>query len=110
MSWRGQSLDVDQQWAARSSGAALAAAAVLSVATWMPPIAAADGTPVVINCSQPAQVKPDRVILTCADNTDAVDKIVWTSWSAISGVTGHGIEYRTTASPAARKAPPPTPR
>lgn len=48
----------------------------------------------VINCSQAPQVKPERIVLTCADSTVAVDKIVWTSWSTVTGVTGHGIQYR----------------
>jgi len=51
----------------------------LPTADWDPPIAAADeGTPVMINYSQPPQVKPEHIILTCADSTLAVDKIVWT--------------------------------
>ena len=67
----------------------------LLTAGWDLPIAAADeGTPVVVNCYQPPQVKPEHIILTCADNTWAVDKIVWTSWSVDAGATGHGIEYR----------------
>jgi hypothetical protein len=76
------------------SGGALLSIALLT-AGWDLPIAAADeGTPVVVNCDQPPQVKPEHIILTCADNTWAVDKIVWTSWSVDAGATGHGIEYR----------------
>jgi hypothetical protein len=59
---------------------------------WRPPVAAADQvTPVVINCGE-SKVKPDRLVVTCADNTLAIDKIDWSSWS-ISGAKGTGIEY-----------------
>jgi hypothetical protein len=76
------------------SGGVLLSIALLT-AGWDLPIAAADeGTPVVVNCYQPPQVKPEHIILTCADNTWAIDKIVWTSWSVDAGATGQGIEYR----------------
>lgn len=74
---------------------ALAGAVAGATVGWDLHIAAADeGTPVVVNCYQPPQVKPEHIILTCADNTLAVDKIVWTSWSVDAGAMGHGIEYR----------------
>jgi hypothetical protein len=61
---------------------------------WDLPVAAADpGTPVVNNCSQPPQVKPEHIILTCADATLAVDKIVWNSWT-VDSATGHGVEFQ----------------
>ena len=76
-----------------ASGGVLLSIALLT-AGWDLPIAAADdGTPVVVNCYQPPQVKPEHIILLC-DTTWAVDKIVWTSWSVGAGATGHGIEYR----------------
>src|ERR1700757_3461332 len=63
------------------------------------PIAGADeGTPVVVNCSGQPDVKPGSIIFTCADNTWAVDKIVWTDWSA-GGAKGTGIEYRRSCVP-----------
>jgi hypothetical protein len=63
------------------------------------PIAGADdGTPAVVNCGGQPDVKPGSIILTCADNTWAVDKIVWTDWSA-GGAKGTGIEYRRSCVP-----------
>jgi len=76
------------------SGGVLLSIALLT-AGWDLPIAAADeGTPVVVNCGGQPEVKPQSIILTCADNTWAVDKIVWTNWSAGAGAMGTGIEYR----------------
>ncbi|OBH94891.1 hypothetical protein A5678_04070 [Mycobacterium sp. E2733] len=69
------------------------------LAGWDLPIAAADdGTPVVVNCYQPPQVKPESIILMCGDGTWAVDKIVWTSWK-VAGAEGTGIEYRRSCVP-----------
>jgi hypothetical protein len=46
--------------AARLFGLSIATVTALSIAAGDPPVAAADeGAPVVINCSQPPQVKPD---------------------------------------------------
>ena len=70
----------------------------LATAGWDLPCAVADGTPVVINCSQPPQVKPEHIILTCADATLAVDKIVWNSWTN-DGATGHGVEFQDNCVP-----------
>lgn len=62
------------------------------------PIAVADeGTPVVVDCGRP-QVKPQHIILTCADNTWAIDNLVWRSWGA-EGATGSGIEFKVTCVP-----------
>jgi hypothetical protein len=71
---------------------------VLLIAGWDLPVAVADGMPVVINCSQPPQVKPEHIILTCADATLAVDKIVWNSWT-VDGATGHGVEFQDNCVP-----------
>jgi hypothetical protein len=80
------------------SGGVLLSFALLT-AGWDLPVAVADPeTPVVVNCGQ-AQVKPEHIILTCADNTWAVDKIVWTSWSVDAGATGQGIEFRVSCVP-----------
>lgn len=57
------------------------------------PIAAADEvTPVVVDCCQPPQVKPQHIMLF-GDNTWNVDNLVWTSWS-VAGARGTGIEFR----------------
>ena len=81
------------------SGGVLLSIALLT-AGWDLPIAAADeGTPVVVNCGGQPEVKPQSIILTCADNTWAVDKIVWTNWSAGAGAMGTGIEYRRSCVP-----------
>jgi hypothetical protein len=71
----------------------------LQTAGWDLPVAVADeGTPVVINCYQPPQVKPEHIILTCADATLAVDKIAWNSWT-VDGATGHGVEFQDNCVP-----------
>jgi len=81
------------------SGGVLLSIALLT-AGWDLPIAAADeGTPVVVNCGGQPEVKPQSIIFTCADNTWAVDKIVWTNWSAGAGAMGTGIEYRRSCVP-----------
>ncbi|ORJ57783.1 hypothetical protein [Mycobacterium simiae] len=70
----------------------------LLTAGWDLPVAVADeGTPVVVNCGQP-QVKPQHIILTCADNTWAIDNLVWRSWEP-DGATGSGIEFKVTCVP-----------
>lgn len=70
----------------------------LLLAAWDLPTALADeGTPVVVNCGQP-QVKPQHLILTCADNTWAIDNLVWRSWGT-DGATGSGIQFKVTCIP-----------
>ncbi len=60
-----------------ASGGVLLSIALLT-AGWDLPIAAADdGTPVLVTCYQPPEVKPEHIILLCDDTTWAVDKIVW---------------------------------
>jgi hypothetical protein len=74
-------------------------AIALSLGGWDLPLGTAqDGTPVVINCSQPPQVKPEHIILTCADATLAVDKIIWNSWT-VDGATGHGVQFQDNCVP-----------
>ncbi len=92
-------LDSHHLSAARIFELSIATVIALSVAGWDLPVAAADpGTPVVINCFQPPQVKPEHIILTCADATLAVDKIVWNSWT-VDDATGHGVEFQDNCVP-----------
>jgi len=56
-------------------------------------------TPTVVNCSGLPEVKPQNIILTCADNTWAVDNIVWKTWSAAAGAYGTGIEFSVSCVP-----------
>jgi hypothetical protein len=76
---------------------ALAATAV--AATISGAARADEGTPVVVNCGGQRDVKPESIILMCGDGAWAVDKIVWTNWSAGAGATGTGIEYRRSCVP-----------
>jgi hypothetical protein len=67
---------VGQEIRAGVPGGVLVSIALLT-AGWDLPVAVADeGTPVVTNCDEPPQVRPEHIILTCADATLAVDKIV----------------------------------
>jgi hypothetical protein len=67
-------------------------------AGWNLPVASADeGTPVVVDCCQPPQVKPQHIMLL-GDNTWNIDNLVWTSWSG-AGARGTGIEFRVTCVP-----------
>nr|ABP44454.1 hypothetical protein Mflv_1976 [Mycolicibacterium gilvum PYR-GCK] len=67
---------------------------------WCRPLASGDqGTPVVLDCSGQPQVKPERIVLTCADNTIAISKIAWVSWSPDGGATGRGTEFRVECVP-----------
>ena len=75
------------------SGGVLLSIALLTAGGGLP-IAAADATPVVVNCGGQPDVKPESIILMCGDGTWAVDKIVWTNWSASAGAEGTGTEYR----------------
>jgi hypothetical protein len=99
MTSRADSVDWHQPSGARIFRLSIATAIALSVAGWSLPVASGDdGTPVVVNCYQPPQVKPEHIILTCADATMAVDKIVWNSWT-IDGATGHGVEFQDNCVP-----------
>lgn len=61
----------------RVSGGVLLSIALLTAGGALPIAAADPGTPVVVNCSRQPEVKPQSILLTCADNTWAVDKITW---------------------------------
>ena len=82
-----------------ASGAVLLSTALLTAGWYLPVAVADEGTPVVVDCSGQPVVKPQSIILTCADNTWAVDKIIWTNWSAGGGARGTGIEYRRSCVP-----------
>ena len=76
----------------------------LVIAGWDLPIAAADDpTPVVRNCSLPAEVKPASITFIC-DNTLSVSKIVWSSWG-VDGATGRGIEFQKICEPSCATGP-----
>jgi hypothetical protein len=78
-------------------GAVLLSLAALTAGWDLPVAAADDGTPVVVDCCQPPQVKPQHIMLL-GDNTWNIDNIVWTSWSA-GGAKGTGIEFRDNCVP-----------
>ncbi|WP_156765269.1 hypothetical protein [Mycobacterium sp. 1245852.3] len=78
-------------------GQVLLSVALLIIGLDLPVAVADEGTPVVVDCGQP-QVKPQHIILTCADNTWAIDNLVWRSWAA-DGATGSGIEFKVTCVP-----------
>jgi hypothetical protein len=81
------------------SGGVLLSIALLTAGGDLPIAAADQGTPVVVNCGGQSDVKPESIILTCGDRTWAVDKIIWTNWSAGAGAQGTGIEYRRSCDP-----------
>jgi hypothetical protein len=81
------------------SGGVLLSIALLTAGGDLPIAAADEGTPVVVNCGGQPDVKPESIILMCGDGTWAVDKIVWTNWSAGAGAEGTGIEYRRSCVP-----------
>ncbi|MDM4138789.1 MULTISPECIES: hypothetical protein [Mycobacterium] len=67
-------------------------------AGWNLPVASADeGTPVVVDCCQGPQVKPQHIMLL-GDNTWNIDNLVWTSWGG-AGARGTGIEFRVACVP-----------
>lgn len=78
-------------------GRVLLSIALLITSLDLPVALADEGTPVVVNCGHP-QVKPEHIILTCADNTWAIDNLVWRSWGA-DGAAGSGIEFKVTCVP-----------
>lgn len=43
--------------------------------------AAADGTPMFINCETEAEHKPGEIILNCKDKNDIAENITWDEWT-----------------------------
>ena len=67
----------------RLSHAAVAAFALLAVATMALPAtasAAPAGTTTVIDCAGKGVARPTSITLTCADGGVSVNKITWSSW------------------------------
>ena len=71
--------------AALASAAGLAAGG-LAVA---PTAAAAEGTPVIIDCTGTGVTKPRQIVIACADAGIAVTNIRWTTWT-MNRATGVG--------------------
>jgi len=81
-----------------SGGVLLSIGLMTSGVCGMPTAVADAGTPVIRLCGNELAVKPQHIVFTCADNTWAIDNLVWRSWGA-DGATGSGIQYQRACVP-----------
>jgi hypothetical protein len=74
----------------RTALAAVAAAGLAAAGLGLAPVAtAAEGVPVVIDCTGTGVTKPKEIVITCADAGITVMNIRWTSWT-MNRATGVG--------------------
>ncbi|MFC9894131.1 hypothetical protein ACFVMC_10600 [Nocardia sp. NPDC127579] len=58
----------------------------------------------IANCRRQPRVRPNEIVLTCADANMIIDRITWDSWTD-TGATGRGVESRSVCHPDCGTAP-----